>query len=53
MKNTPAYNYVSKCHDRAFREGGVAIGIDRILTFRDLGYLLPAQLNEALKMLFI
>jgi hypothetical protein len=53
MKNTPAYNYVSRCRDVASRGGGVAIGIDRILTFRDLSHLLPEQLSEALEMVFV
>jgi hypothetical protein len=30
MKNTPAYNYVSRCRDQALR--GIEIGIDRILS---------------------
>jgi hypothetical protein len=47
MQNTPAYNYVNKCRDNATSGGGVAIGIDRILTYRDLtNAVLPVHLRE-------
>ena len=36
MQNTPAYNYESRCRDVPSRGGGVAVGIDRILTYRNL-----------------
>jgi hypothetical protein len=53
MKNTPAYVVVSRCRDIALRRGGVVIGIDRILTYRDLGHLLRAHLNKTLEMVFV
>jgi hypothetical protein len=50
MKNTSAYNYISKCREKASSGGGIAIGIDRILNFRDLSHLIPKHLYEALEM---
>ena len=53
MKATPAYNYVSRCRDNPSRGGGVAIGIDRILTFRNLSHVVPPQLYDALELVFV
>jgi hypothetical protein len=52
-KNTLGYNYVSKCQDQVSRGGGVAISVDRILSFLDLSHLLPANLSESLEMIFV
>ena len=50
---TPAYNYISRCRDNPSRGGGVAIGIDKVLTFRNLSKIVPEHLYEALEMIFI
>ncbi len=43
---TPAYNYVNRCRDIPSRGGGVAIGIDKCLTFRDLSSVIPTTISE-------
>ncbi len=43
MKTTPAYNYVNKTRGTPKRGGGVAIGIDKNLTFRDQSHLIPVK----------
>ena len=35
VRSTPAYNYINRTRDNPTRGGGVAIGIDKNLTFRD------------------
>ena len=35
MMSTPAYNYVNRTRDNPRRGGGVTIGVDKNLTFRD------------------
>jgi hypothetical protein len=53
IKNSPAYNYVCKCRDIPSSGGGVAIGIDRILTYRDLSHLIPPTVSKALEIILV
>jgi hypothetical protein len=50
---TPAYNIVSVNRGDPKRGGGIAIGIDRILTFRNLSHLLPQHLAQELEVLLV
>ena len=58
MENTPAYNYVCRVRepedDNNNRQGGgVAIGITKSLTFRDVTCTVPQALQEALELVFV
>jgi len=57
MNNTPAYNYVNRIrdpdHTTKRQGGGVAIGIVKSLTFRDLTNTVPESLGEALELVFV
>ena len=50
---TPAYNIVSINRGNAKLGGGVAIGIDRILTFRNLSHLIPQHVAQELETLLV
>jgi hypothetical protein len=49
MNNSTAYNYVNKIRENTnqnkWLEGGVAIGIDKSLTYRDLSALIPEAIQ--------
>jgi hypothetical protein len=57
MSNTPAYNYVSRvrvdpeCLNKR-QGGGVSVGIDRLLVFRDISELIPPLLAD-LEIVFV
>ncbi len=57
INNTPAYNYVNRIrdpeHNTNRQGGGVAIGIVKSLTFRDLTNTIPQSLREALELVFV
>ena len=57
MNSTPAYNYVNRIRDpdriKKRQGGGVAIGIVKSLTFRDLTNTVPESLREALELVFV
>ena len=54
MQNTPAYNYINRVRntDNPREGGGVAIGIEKNLTFRDQSSLIPDSLLD-LEMVFV
>ena len=58
MENTPAYNYVCRVRDpeddnNNRQGGGIAIGIAKSLTFRDVTTTVPQALQEALELVFV
>jgi hypothetical protein len=53
MKTTLAYNYINKTRDNPKCGVGVAIGIDKNLTFRDISHLILANLHEGLEIVFV
>ena len=57
LLNTPAYNYVNRIrdpeHESNRQGGGVAIGIAKSLTFRDVTATVPEALREALELVFV
>ncbi len=53
MKTTQAYNYVNKTRENLKCGGGVVIGIDKNLTFRDISHLILANLHEGLEIVFV
>ncbi len=53
IRTTPAYNYINKTRKNPTRGGGVAIGIDKNLTYRDQSHLIPENLHEGLEMVFV
>ena len=54
LMNTPSYNYINKLRDEddATCGGGIAIGVCKQLTFRDLSKNIPEELSE-LEILFV
>ncbi len=44
ISNTPAYNYISRVRGNKHKGGGVSVGIDRSLVFRDMSELIPPSL---------
>lgn len=46
IKNTPSYNFINKTRSCNLQGGGIAVGIDKQLVFRDLTAILPECLKQ-------
>ncbi len=54
MENTSGYNWVNCCRETPSSGGGVAIGLDHILTYRNLTeQSVPEALRDQLELLFV